>query len=169
MKYLLIVMLTIIPLGLNAQWKTFSNEDEMTGEKSIYASSPTSNPTKNIGQPYSDLTATLVVSCDKEKEWTYVIFNKDANLNYDVTRDNHQTAYSRIKWDEEIKEVIFTKYDNHKALHLYDDKTVISDIEKYGSALVELNWYSEGRIFFRFNLSGSSAALQKIRNQCSSL
>jgi hypothetical protein len=30
--------------------------------------------------------------------------------------------------------------------------------------LLELNWYGEGKVYFRFPLDGSSAAIDKIHN-----
>lgn len=148
-------------------WGTSSSKDKMTGKKSSYASSPTVDATKRMGFPYSDVKAWLGVGCDATSEWAYIGFNKAPNLSDTETKDGYNLIRTRVKWGDKVVNVTLTQKWGASFIHFNDDKPAISNIVKYGSALVELKWHGEQGTYFEFPLKGSSAALKKIRKECS--
>lgn len=164
----IIILLLFSSTDLYAQWTTSKDVDEMTGEGNSYAHSPSVNPTERMGSPYSDVRAWLGVGCDGDSEWSYIGFSQSPNITDDETEDGYNVITTRVKWNDSIKNEEFTQDWGANFLHFRRDDVVIKDIMSSSTALVELNWYGEGRTFFRFSLAGSSAAVQKIRRECSS-
>ena len=156
----------LLTMPAYAGWDTSLSKDEMTGERSAYASSPITGPTKRMGFPYSDTKAWLGVGCDGTNEWVYVGFNTAPNLNKADTEDGYNLIRTRIKWDDKVENITLTQPWGAKYIHFRDDKSIISNIAKSNSVLLELNWHGEGKTYFKFSLSGSSAALKKIRSEC---
>jgi len=149
-----------------ANWETSVSKDEMTGDLSAYASSPITGPTKSMGFPYSDVKAWLGVGCDEKDEWAYIGFTESPNLNDTETKDGYNEIRTRIKWDENVKNIVLTQEWGAKFIHFLFDISAIELIEKSDSVLLELNWHGEGIVYFKFSLSGSSSAINKIRNKC---
>ncbi|NLY91868.1 MAG: hypothetical protein GX081_09755 [Firmicutes bacterium] len=164
----LAMFITIIFLSLsvfaNNQWTTSVSKDEMTEAETWYAFSPSVGPVKKMSFPYGDTKAWLGIGCDGEDEWVYVGFTVSPNLTGTTTRDGYDLIYTRIKWDDQIEDITLTQSWGSKFLHFTDDESVISKIAKSKSVLFELNWYGEGKVYFRFPLDGSAAAINKIRN-----
>ena len=164
---LLIVLLTLffplifIPVleAKQTSWKTSISVDEMTGKKSAYAYSPEVGPTKQMNWPYQDVKASLVVGYDGKDEWVYIGFTEVPNLN--TTGSGFGT---RVKWDETIENETLVQKPGERFIHFHGDRFAIPKIENCNSVLVELPWYGNGKVYFKFPLNGSSAALKQIRN-----
>lgn len=152
---------------IKPSWKTSNSKDKMTGKKSSYASSPSVMATKRMGFPYSDVKAWLGVGCDGESKWAYIGFNKKPNLSDTKTKDGYNLIQTRIKWGKRVEEVTLTQDWGAKFIHFKDDESAISNIVNSKSALLELKWHGEQGTYFKFPLSGSSAALKRIRKLCS--
>jgi len=148
-------------------WSTSISKDEMTGKQSAYASSPVTTSTKPMGFPYKGTTAWLGVGCNKKSEWAYVGFSQSPNLNDTETEDGYNLIKTRIKWDDKVEEATLSQDWGAKFIHFWKAKPIISNIGSSNAVLFELNWHGEGKIYFKFSLKGSSAALKKIRAACS--
>jgi hypothetical protein len=165
-KSLLSIVLAFILIILaHGIWDVSLSKDEMTGEKSAYASSSATFPTEIMDFPYSDTKAWLGVGSDGNSEWVYVGFNNSPNLNNTDTQDGYNLIRTRIKWDDEVENVTITQDWGSKFLHFRNDKLIIKKIAKSNSVLLELDWHGEGKVYFKFSLKGSSSALKKMRNQ----
>lgn len=163
----LATLIWLLPISVHAGWDvSVSKPDEMTGKQSVFAMSPDTLPTKKMGFPCSDTEANLVVGCDKTSEWVYVYFTESPNLiNVDI-KDSYNLIRTRIKWDDKVEYVTLTQSWGAKFLSFRDDKSIITKIAKSDSVLLELNWFGEGKTYFKFSLSGSSAALKEMRDKC---
>jgi hypothetical protein len=150
-----------------AQWTTSISKDEMTGEHTCYAHSRAVSPVEKMGFPYGDTTAWLGVGCDGKTEWVYVGFNESPNLIDTTTEDGFERIQTRIKWDDTVETVTLTQEWGGEFIHFTNDKAAIDRIAQSNTVLLELNWYGEGRTYFRIPLSGSSAAISKMRSTCS--
>jgi TonB family protein len=151
---------------LLAQWTTTTSKDQMSGNVEAYAVSQSVNPTKTMRFPYSDVRAWLGVGCDGAHEWAYVGFSSTPVVTDDVTRDGYNQVRTRIKWDDTIESVTFTQPWGASALHFLDDGSVIVKLAASNTVLLELPWYGEGPVYFRFSLNGSTAALSEMRKIC---
>lgn len=160
------VIVLLLTMPTYGGWDTSLSKDEMTGERSAYASSPITGPTERMAFPYSDTKAWLGVGCNFLYEWVYVGFTTAPNLNKTDTKDGYNLIRTRIKWDDKVEYITLTQDWGSKFIHFSDDRSIISNIAKSNSVLLELNWHGEGKTYFKFSLSGSSAALKKIRSEC---
>ena len=147
-------------------WTTSISKDEMTGKKRAYAHSDTTTPTRQMGFPYANVTARLTVGCNDKSEWAYFNFTETPDLLDTSTEDGYDTFDSRIKWDDLVSNVKMMQTWGASSIHFWDYKSAISKIAESNTVLLELNWYGEGRAYFKFSLSGSSSALAKIRRAC---
>jgi hypothetical protein len=161
---ILVLLLLSLPVFASDQWDTHVSKDEMTGTEEWYASSPVIDPVDKMDFPYGDIEAWLGIGNDGEKEWVYIGFSKAPNLTNTSTEDGYSLIRTRIKWDDKMENVRLTQDWGSKFVHFSNDKAVISKIEKSNAVLLELNWYGEGKVYFRFPLDGSSAAISKIRS-----
>ncbi|MGM0609406.1 MAG: hypothetical protein ACQESP_13440 [Candidatus Muiribacteriota bacterium] len=161
---LTITLILFFTLSSSAEWTTSSSEDEMTGEKSWYAISPEVSPTEEMGFPYNGTKAFLVVGTDGDSEWAYIGFSTEPNISDDETEDGYSVIKTRVKWDDEVNTMTFTQKWGSKFIHFKNTDLAISKIENSNSVLIEISWYGEGEVYFRFPLDGSSDAINKIRN-----
>lgn len=161
------IILVLVTMPAYGGWDTSISKDEMTGEISAYARSPITAPTKSMPPPFSDTKGWLGVGCNGEGEWAYVSFSLSPDLSDRDIHNGYNNIKTRIKWDDRVENVTLREEWFSKLIEFYDDKSVISNIAKSSTVVLELKWRDEGTIYFKFPLSGSSAALKVIRNACS--
>jgi hypothetical protein len=158
-------------LQLSAQWDVSSNKDEMTGEVSAFCSSKLVSPTERMDFPYSDVKGYLGVGCDGNSEWAYVGFTTAPNLANTETKDGYNIINTRIKFDDDVENVRMRQDWNSKFIHFaglqsYSMKDIISKFENSNTILLELDWYGADKTYFRFSGSGSTRAINQIRQSC---
>lgn len=163
-----IIAILLISGQVSAQWQTSVSTDEMTGKKSCYAHSNSIAPVKQMGFPYQDVQAWIGIGSDGGSEWAYIGFSEAPNLADTDIGDGYSTIQTRIKWDDQVENVTLRQEWGAKFLHFEDDERTIAKIAESGTVLLELNWYGEGKTYFKISLSGSSAAIAKIRKGCGS-
>ena len=147
-------------------WTTSFSKDEMTGEISAHAHSPSVYPTKRMQFPYDDARGWLGVGCDNDSEWAYFGFNESPNITDDDTKSGYNSIRTRVKWDDSIETTTLTQTWGARFLHFSDDRAAIQKIATGSEVLLELNWHGQPRTYFKFSLNGSSEALQEIRAKC---
>lgn len=160
---LLVGITVIVATPVLAQWSNTESKDEMTGDHSCYAMSAMVGPTEPMDFPYKDVKAWMGVGSDGEWEWIFLGFSEAPNLTDDVTEDGFNRIDTRIKWDDTVETVTLTQQWGAKFLRFRNVKGLLPKIEASSSVLLELNWYGQGRVYFRFSLSGSTAAIDKMR------
>ena len=90
-----------------------------------------------------------------------------------MTSNNIKEGYTeittRFKWGEESPVLMtLTQEWGAKFLHFSNDAKAIQNIEKNTTVLLELPWFGDGNVYFRFDLTGAKAAIQQARLECSS-
>ena len=162
-----VVALYVLSASLvSAQWTTSTSVDEMTGVRSAHAQSPSVTPIERMDFPYYYVRAWLGFGTDGVDEWAYVGFSTEPNLTGTNTQDGYDTFVARIKWDDKLETVRFTQNWGSSFIHFRYDNNAISNMITENTVLLELNWYGEGKVYFRFPLSGSSTAIAKARTAC---
>ena len=166
-KIIILSMMLVFTLVLTSfasdQWTVSSiSENEMTGEKAIYAFSPSVGSTKKMDFPYSNVKARLSVGYDGKKPWVYIGFTESPNLLNTTIKDGYNLIDTRIKWDDELKNVTLTQDWGSKFMHFKKDKIIVDYIVKSDTVLLELEWYGSGTVYFRFPLNGSSKAINEL-------
>jgi hypothetical protein len=167
MKALILALLpSLLTTPALGQWRTSFDTDPMTGKRSAYAHSPRTSATERIDWPYQDTRAWLGFGCDGSSEWAYIGFSETPNLTKTTTEDGYNTFQARVKWDEHLTEQDLIQEWGSSFIHFRSDQTAIANMITASTLLVELNWYGEGRTYFRFSLRGSQAAISKARASC---
>lgn len=161
-----ILILGVSAVPAYAKWNTSISKDEMTGQRSSYATSTTVRPTKIMSFPYGDTVAWLGIGCDGESEWVYIGFSDSPNLNGTEIEDGYNRIEARVKWNDSVEQAALTQKWGDRFIHFNDDDSAIANIVKSNYLLVELDWHGSGMTYFRFPLGGSAAALEKIRGAC---
>jgi hypothetical protein len=161
-----LAILLLLTIPAYAEWDTSISRDEMTGKILAQAHSLIVAPTKKLASPYNNLKAVLAIVCDKTDEWVYVNFTMAPNLSNTETKDGYSDISTRIKWDDKVEDITLSQDWGAKSIHFDNDKEIVLKITKSNFVLLELNWYSLGKVYFKFPLAGSSAALKTIRSEC---
>jgi hypothetical protein len=166
-----VVILLFISVALSSvqaqEWDINTSKDEMTGEISVYATSARTAPNESMDFPYSDVEAWLGFGCDAESEWAYVGFNEKPNLpDAQAQSGGYSTITTRIRWDDDIENMRMSQEFGDRFLHFQSDGKAISNMIKSNEALLELEWYRAGNVYFRFSLSGSAQAIESARQRC---
>ena len=149
------------------KWSQTTSTDEMSGKKKSFAHSPLTLPEKEMSFPYGGVEAWLGIGCDGKNEWAYVGFSSSPNLANTDTEDGYSTVQTRIKWDDSIQNIKMSQDWGASFIHFNNDRSTISKIASSSTALLELKWHGQQPSFFKFNLNGSRAALNGIRDRCS--
>jgi hypothetical protein len=148
-------------------WENTRSKDEMTGKRSSYAASPTVASKAPMAFPYQGTKAWLGVGCDKDSEWAYIGFTEAPNLNNTETEDGYNVIRTRFKWNETVETVTLKQKWGAEFIHFQNERSVISRIASTSVAVLELDWHGQRPVHFEFPLRGSSAALSKMRSECS--
>ncbi|MBM7624749.1 hypothetical protein [Sporohalobacter salinus] len=164
LSILLVLLLSYTVYAAN-EWDTFVSKDEMEGTETWYATSPEVTTTEKMDFPYTGTKASLIVGYDGEDEWGYVAFSNAPNLSDTETEDGYNVIYTRVKFDDKIKNTTLTQDWGSKFLNFRNDKGIISKIKSSNTLLLELNWHGEGEVYFRFPLDGSADAINKIHDK----
>lgn len=143
-----------------AQWRGWSETDEMSGEEVFYTNSPSVKATKDMSFPYHDVVSWLGTGCNsKGEQWAYIGFSEEPNLNTADIQSGYNLVRTRIKWDDEITHTTLSQEWGGKFLRWTDDARVIDKMKVGNTVLLELNWHSNGRIYFRYSLAGATEAM----------
>lgn len=152
---------------VSAQWKTqksVSNDFDSVEQSFAFSKSVKSN--KQMKFPYSETEATLSVGCDSNDNWVYLHFTNEPNLLNNSIGDGINFIQTRMKWDSNIESVSLTQTWGSSFLHFSNDNELIAKIRNHNDAMLELDWYGEGKVYFSFSLNGSNSAVNQILNDC---
>lgn len=147
-------------------WKISSSVDEMTGKTSYYAISPKISPTKPMDSPYDDVMAWFGVGCSESFEWAFIGFSTAPNLENTEIEDGYDRISTRVKWDDSIEEITLIHYWGNKFIRFLFDALIIENLESHDTLLLELEWYGEGNVYFKFPLAGGAEGIKTILTNC---
>ncbi len=168
--FVIAIMLEVVGISYAAEnWKISVDTDEMTEEKTCYALSKNVPPTRPMGFPYNDTRAWLGIGYDGKKYWVFVGFNTIPNiLDTDISSSgDYEYFFTRVKWDRDTIESVELSHDvGSRFLHFYDDDKIIEKIKNHKTMLLELKWFGEGKVYFKFPLTGAKEAIDKITRIC---
>ena len=160
------LILLLIPASVYGQWTTSETVDEMEGTTSYFAISPDVKPTRQMTFPYGDITSNLVIACKEANTFAYFYFSDSPNLSDDETEDGYNLVRTRLKADEVIENISLTQTWGANSLFLLNDEPYIQKAKEASEFLLELNWYGNGKVYFRYDLSGSAKIISEVENNC---
>ena len=158
------LFILLFAMSAYGEWEIGSKKDEMTGKQTVYAFSLRTISTKVMSFPYRNTMAWIGIGCNSVNEWVYIGFDTSPNLNKKDTKNGYNLIRTRVKWDNKIENIILIQHWGAKGINFQDAQLIISKIAKHKTMLLELDWYGQGRVYFKFQLEGSSDALKKIRS-----
>ena len=171
-KKLLFVITVVFMFVISAycSWDVSTSIDEMTGEKEVYASSSRTSPTKSMSFPYNDVEAWIGIGSNGDREWAYIGFSTSPHLNNTtrMSEDGNDRVDLRVKWDDELSSMRLRHESGSRYLTFkWSDyrEGFVSNVAKHNTLLLEVDWYGQGKVYFKFSLEGSAIALKKMRNQ----
>lgn len=148
------------------EWTTFDTKDEMTEGQRFFAISPSVTSTRPMSFPYTGVTTSLAVGCDKSNSWAYLVFSESPNLTNDETKDGYNLIPTRVKWDNQLETMSLTQDWGSRFLHFRDDEKAVEKIQANNEVLLEFNWHRQERVYFKITLNGSSKAIKEIFRKC---
>lgn len=147
-------------------WKHFDSEDQMSGDVTHFATSPTAYPTQELPFPYSDLTSVIGVGCNKSSKWAYFKFSTAPNLVNDETHDGYNVSKSRIRWGDTLDTVTLIQTWGDVGLHAKFKDDFIGKLRSNDDVILELEWYGQGSIRFKYSLNESKSSIDKALTGC---
>lgn len=163
----MILISILIATSAQAEWKVTSDVNDMTGEVNYYAMSSSTYSTKTMGFPYKGTQSWIGVGCNENSEWTFIGFSNAPNISKTETHDGWNSITTRFKWDSKIKSVELSQEWGASFLHFMGNETeVIKKIQSSRNGLLELDWHSQGVVYFPYSFKGSSKAISTIKNKC---
>ncbi len=156
------------------EWKTGSQVDRMTDEKSYYAYSEWSD---NLGLefPYEDNKARLIYVCNKDYHFLLFEFSDGMLLNgTDYDHNDGRTYVSlRIRWysgeSSEIDSLSFSIDYDRDALYFVNPNLSINKVRESSSLLAEFDWYNQGYGYAEISLLGASDRIEETLDKCRSI
>ena len=144
------------------EWNVNYIQDEMTGAQTWYAVSPLAFPTKQLSFPYQDTTAYLFVFYVNGMDLPVIVFSPSLGLTVGLPYKDGFLYTTRVKWDNKVENIqIFNKlFEN--GITFIEPAYVIRKIRSSKAMLLELNWIGNGSVYFKFDLTGASKAIDQL-------
>jgi len=157
-----------LPAAVSAQWTNSVSKDEMTSEEVVFATSPRVPPSREMEFPYKDTEAWVGYMCDGKNEWVYLGFSNTPNLSNTETGDGFNYFSTRLKWGDEVKKAPFSQKWGSSYINFSDGRDALKRLSSgsFDSLLLELDWYGNGVVYFKFSLDGAADAIAKARASC---
>lgn len=162
----LIAFILIIVSTLFGQWSATSSKDEISGNMSFYAVSNQITPTERMNFPYTDIKSFIGIGCEKGNKWAYLGFNNSPNLSNDKTQNGYNLINARIKFDDKASTTSLSQEWGSKFLHFKYPEQIIEKIKKSNTFIIELEWYGNGNVYFKYPLSGAKNVIDEIFSKC---
>lgn len=152
-------------LGSFSVWQ---QDDEMTGEVKHFMSSYRVESIEPMDFPYRGTTAWVGAGCSAKtkKIWSYVGFSASPNLTNDETHSGYNSVVTRVNLDGGLDTVTFVQTWGDKFLVARYNNDFLRKLSAHKKMIIELRWHGNDRTKFRFNLAGSTYALNKLKKSC---
>ena len=143
-------------------WTNGTFTDELTDEKTVYASSkPAYNKFGNrVVKSYA------IVTCYDGVLSSYLNFSSKPIITGDETGNGYSTSRNVVRYGDEYITLAMYQTWGAKSLHLMNDAKFIGVMKSSNSIKVQLNIYTQGSVVFEYDMTGSSKAITKVANEC---
>ena len=154
MLSMITIAMMVLSINAQAEWGQWSSEDPMNDTVRKGMASALTAPMKMMSFPYQDTKAILGVSCDDTG--AYMRFTNSPNLSGDTTHDGYNSIRLRVRKDnDQVRGIKFVQ--NWGSDQLSTTFLPMRNIVMEGQTLlVEIPWHGQGKVYFKFDLTGSS-------------
>ena len=168
-------------LIVEGDWRSLSIPDPMTVSPAWAAASEPVAPEVPLGWRFRDIESHVLVGCSREDRFV--------GLNFDPARPKlprtraaavegglgelvklfglDRLVKVRTRWDDVTKEMVLAREPGESHLMFVDQQEAIRLLKRARVFLVELPWETEETSYFRYSLTGSRAAIERVEQGCS--
>jgi len=158
------------PSPRRSEWRLSKAVDNFDGEIHWYASSKRIRPDTRMSFPYGGTRSELKYGCSNGpngfSEWAFFWFSNSPNLINDEIQDGYDIHKARSKWDDSIETITLTQTWGEDILHFRYDDWGINAMKNHDRAMLELQWFEEGRVTFTYSLIGAKETIEEARANC---
>lgn len=149
-----------------SNWSFQVKENPMDNTKSIYlfTDEASSNPKMNF--PHNNTRVSLVFACSNMKKWSFFAFNESPILNNKSIKSGYDEITTRIKFGNNIENIQLIHEWGQTALHVKNDYLFRHTLSGNLELLLELDWYGEGKVYFKINTTGFIKKFKELNEQC---
>ena len=116
--------------------------------------------------PYTKTKSIIGIACNKNSIWTYFKFTIAPNITKSETKDGYNKIITRIKFENTLEDIRLTQDWGSKALFVYNEKAFIKTLENTNEVLLELNWYGNSSVYFKYYTDEASQAIKSLKSKC---
>ena len=150
----------------HAGWTTHVTKNPMDDQIQAFATSSTVGAVSGAGASIPNLKANLGVGCDAASRWAYLNFSRTISV-IDTEKDRYgfDLITGRVRWDD-AEPVDFKAQRKLGGDSMQFPNAFIYRMKLHQEARIEIDWYGEGRVVFRFDLIGADAAIEEAIEIC---
>jgi len=164
-KFWILILLAAGGIGF-AQWKVTTSADEITGAISCYAISKSVKPLHELDFPYTGVISWIGFGTNNKKEWAYIGFSTAPNLVGGKIGNGYTTYSLRVRWDNNPGTMQFFQKWGSKFLHPLNYTKFIANLRRHKLFLIELHWFGQEDVYFRYSIAGAKQAIDQARAKC---
>jgi len=153
----------------NPPWSQSVSDDPMTKKRSLFFASPLYTSVKPMGFPYEDTQTQMNIGCTRGDMWSYMYFSNAPNLTNVDVKDGYNEALIRIRFDDSLQNIKIRQKWGAKYLHILDDYDFIERLQSSSSVRIELQWHSQGNVYFDYKLHRFSELFPNFKAKCDDL
>jgi len=149
-----------------SDWTASQSKDEMTGNETFYIFTDWASPKYPMSFPYAQTKSIIGIGCSKYGIVSYFNFTSKPNITKAETKDGFNEIITRIKFDNTLEDIKLTQKWGSKSLSVYNEKAFIKSLENTNEVLLELNWYGNSSVYFKYYTDESSQAIKSLKSKC---
>mgnify|MGYP000855178551 CR=1 FL=1 len=162
MLVLLILLLTLLTTAAFGEWELLKVNDPMTGQVSWYAVSPVAYPSRTLSYPYTNLQAWIAVSVEDGTDLPFVLFSVIPVFYNSSAGNGYYLIDTRVKWNNSVEQMLFYQAALNSRLYFVDFSRATKLIRNSNIVMIEFNLYPDGIVYFTFDLTGASKAIDNL-------
>ena len=149
-----------------SNWNFQIDENPMDSSKSVYLFTSEVNSKPKMKFPYSNTRASLVFACSNFKNWSFFTFNESPLLNNKRIKSGYDEITTRIKFGNNFENIDLNHEWGQTVLHVDNDILFRSSLSGNLELLLELDWYGEGKVYFKFDTSDYLQKIKELNKKC---
>lgn len=155
----LICSIATVTLG---EWTVHLFRDPIMSRDVWYADSPLTYPLKQMSFPPSGATAFITIMFDGKNDSVTISFSSAPIIMNTRKENTYELFTTNVVWDNVLEQVQFYRFPGSTILFFDDQKYAITRMRNSRTMILELNWYLNGTVYFMFDLTGASDAINEI-------
>jgi len=154
-----------IAMKFKRKWRVRVTESIMTGKKIWEVYSPFVKPIESLRFPYDDTKAQITVRFDGDIELVAIKFSDSCNVTGTTINKHDRLVTAAIRWDNKIEEFSLVQTRLSPYLVFLSASKVIDRLCTSQLMIIELDWYFDGPVHFKFDLTGVADLIWRAKKE----